>query len=402
MATDPVSDDPTPDALTQDAPATEAEFDLRVPAAVLIFAPVLLALFTLLLALSNWSVFLGFEEDDPGTWLSLSLMFGTLLLVLPALRNRALSPAYRRAAALLGLVIGGAFLDERMEWHEEIGTWIRSFVDERAHPFIVYADDVLIILLTIVGSLVLLNILRSIPDVRRYVPYGVLIVVLAGAHGVLDLLGHRHFIWQIFWPEMTLDSTRPMRDMLGFFEESCKLWTEYFVVLFLLRLFYRQTGHLAWTALVMVGSWMMTAGLWSVVNEPFVPYVIMGSALRFVRNYPMFLAIAGLWMTWTVVVWRWFSDAPAQTALAGLFFLWPLVQAPPWLLLVFGCGLGLVLRDGRLPKPRVRGAIVAALIVTFFLALGFSDRAYMTNRPFVPPESVLFETGAQLLLPGDR
>jgi len=389
MATDPVSD-------------TRDELDLRVPAATFIFAPVLLALFTLLLSLANWSVFLGFEEDEPGTWLSLSLMVATLLLVLPAIRNRALDPAYRRAAALLSLVIGGALLDERLEWHEDIGTWIRGLVNESAHPFIVYADDVLIILLAIIGSLVLWNILRAIPDVRRYVPYVALIVVLAGAHGVLDLLSHRHFIWQIFWPEMTLHGTGPMRDMLGFFEESCKLWTEYFVVLFLLHFFYRQTGHLAWTVLVMVGSWMATAGLWSVVNDPFVPYVVMGTVLRFVRNYPMFLLLAGLWMTWTIVVWRWFRADPEQTALAGLFFLWPLVQAPPWLLLAYGCALGLVIRDGWRPKPKARGAIIAALMVTFALAMGLSQRVYLTNRLFVPPETVLFETGVQLLLPGDR
>ncbi|HIF22299.1 MAG TPA: hypothetical protein EYQ27_10425, partial [Gemmatimonadetes bacterium] len=381
MVTDPVNDartaigpvEPTPDALTLDA-----ELDLRVPGAALVFAPVLLALFTLLLSLSNWSVFLGFEEDEPGTWMSLSLMFATLLLVLPAIRNRALEPAYRRAAALLSLVIGGALLDERLEWHEGIGMWIRGVVGEAEHPMIVYADDVIIILLAIVGALVMRNILRSLPDVRGYIPYVALIVVLAGAHGVLDLLGHRPLIWQIFWPEMTNYALRPLREILGFFEESTKLWTEYFVVLFLLRFFYRQTGHLAWTVLVMTGSWMATAGLWSVVNEPFVPYVIMGTVLRFVRNYPMFLLLAGLWVPWTIVVWRWFSDDPEKTAFAGLFFLWPLVQAPPWLLLVYGCGLGLPLRDGRRPKPRAQGAIIAALLVTFALAMGLSGRGYLT------------------------
>lgn len=395
MAANPVSD-------ARDTRVLETDLDMRVPPSALIFAPVILALFTLLLSLSNWSVFLGFEEEDPGTWLSLSLLFATLLLVLPVIRNHAFDPARRRAAALLSLVIGGAFLDERLEWHEEIGLWVRDLVDEAAHPLIIYADDVLIILLAIVGALVLWNIVRSIPDARTYVPYVALIVVLAGAHGVLDLLGHRHYIWQIFWPDMTLDSTRPMRDMLGFFEESSKLWTEYFVLLFLLRFFYRQTGHLAWTVLVMVGSWMVTAGLWSVVNDPFVPYVIMGSALRFVRNYPMFLTLAILWMTWTVVVWRWLSDDPAETALAGLFFLWPLVHAPLWLLLVFGWVLGFAMREGWRPRPRARGALIAALIVTFALALGLSDRSYLTNRPFSPPESVLFETGRQLLLSSDR
>ncbi len=223
-----------------------------------------------------------------------------------------------------------------------------------------------------------------------------------GTSWFADLLDHREYIWQVFWPEATFDSLRPLRNVLGFFEESMKLWTEYFVALLFLHFFHRQTGHLMWTALVMIGSFMATAGLWSVVDDPFVPYMILGSELGFLRNYALFFPLAFVWITWTVIVWRWFSADTGLTAFAGLFFLWPPVQASAWLLLVFGGALGLAMRSAWRPAPRVRGAIVAGLIVTFGLALGLSQRSYLTQRRFDPPESVLFETGRQIILDSDR
>jgi len=378
------------------------ELDVRVLAGAFVFAPVLLALLILLLSLSSWSTHLAFEEGAPGSWLSLSMILGVLLLVMPAVRNQALEPERRRAALVLSVALVVALFDEKRQWHERIGLWIFNMVDRDAYPWMVHADDVMIILFAFLGTALLWRLMRALPDARDYIPYLGLIGAAALAHGVFDLLDHREYIWQVFWPEATFDSLRPLRNVLGFFEEAMKLWTEYFVALLFLHFFHRQTGHLMWTALVLIGSFMATAGLWSVVDDPFVPYMILRSELGFLRNYALFFPLAFVWITWTVIVWRWFSADTGLTAFAGLFFLWPLVQAPAWLLLVFGGALGLAMRSAWRPAPRVRGAIVAGLIVTFGLALGLSQRSYLTQRRFDPPESVLFETGRQIILDSDR
>jgi hypothetical protein len=383
-------------------PPSDEEDGLRAPSAVLIFAPVLLALVVLFFSLTNWSVHLAFEERAPGTWLSLGIIFGALLLVLPAIRKPSLGAAKRRAAGLLSLVLVAALLDERLQWHERLGGRIFDLVDKQAYPWVVQADDVMIILLAFLGTAFLWRLIRVLPDARDYLPYLGVIAFVALAHGVFDLLDHREYIWQIFWPDATFGSLRPLRNVLGFFEEAMKLWTEYFVVLLFLRLFYREPGHLLWATLVMVGSFMATAGLWSLVNNPIVPYMILGGRLHFFRNYPLFLPFAFVWFAWTLVVWRWFRADAEVTALAGLFFLWPFVQAPAWLAVVFGGVLGLALRRGwRLPT-RARGALIAGLIVTFGVAMGLSQRSYLSQRRFLPLESIPFETGRQIILESDR
>ena len=48
--------------------------DMRLPPAVLHFFPVVLALFTLTMSVAGHSIFFGFEEDEPITWMSLTWM----------------------------------------------------------------------------------------------------------------------------------------------------------------------------------------------------------------------------------------------------------------------------------------------------------------------------------------
>jgi phage shock protein PspC (stress-responsive transcriptional regulator) len=379
------------------------DFDLRVPAWVLVFGPVVIALLTLLISLSGDSVFYGFSENQPGTWMSLTLMLSALMLVLPAIRNPALTPELRRIAVILSAIIAVALMDEKSEWHEALGVWFGDlFGGVSEVPLVVYADDVLIILLAVIGSAVLWKLVKDIPNARDYLPYVGLIVVGAVAHGVLDLLGHRHYIWQMFWPDLTLAGSEPLRLFLGFFEESAKLWTEYFVILFLLRLFYQQSAPLGWTLLTVLGAWMATAGLWSVTSGAFAPYMIMGTSLRFLRNYPAFFSIALLWLAWTVFAWWRSKGDRATLSTAGLLFVWPLVHSPIWLLLVAGVGVGLATQYGWRPKRRVRIMILAGCIAAFGVVLASSARPYLTQRAFSPPESVLFSTGRQLILEIDR
>ena len=63
------------------------DWDLRLPDVVLYAAPLLLALFCLVLSQANDVVFWGFEEDEPATPLSTLLIFATLLIALAGVRR---------------------------------------------------------------------------------------------------------------------------------------------------------------------------------------------------------------------------------------------------------------------------------------------------------------------------
>ncbi len=373
----------------------DPDLDLSVRPVVLCFAPVLLALFVLLLSLSDRSVFIGFEEGEPGTWLSLTLMFVCLLLVLPAIRNPTLDPARRKIAAVLSVVIGASMLDERLQLHEQIGWFIQGKVDMSTFPSAIYADDAIVLLLALVGGVILLRAIEAVPDRRRYVAHVAAVIILAWMHGALDLLAHRHYVWNLFWPDLTFEQARPHLETLGYFEETAKIWCEYLVIIFLLYFFHRQKGYLVWTIAVLLGSWLATAGLWKIDGGEGIPYVVMGGTLGFIRNYPKLVLLAVIWLAWTATAWRLFPKDGERLGFAGLFFLFPLVQSPVWWQLVFGVALALWLgtdharRSGR----RVWLALAVGQIVIFTAAVGLSGSRYLPNHIFRPAETVLFDTG---------
>jgi len=303
---------------------TVSDRDMRLPPVVLHYAPVVLALCCLLLSLSDYSVFLGFEEKDPGTWMSLLLLAVSFLLVFPAMRNRDMAPQKRRVAALFSTVIAVALLDERFMWHEAIGRYARRHWDSLPRGVLNYTDDVIMLASAIAGGIILYYCIRLFSDKEEYRWYFWCVVTIAIAHGVLDILGHKHYLWKLFWPEATSRSTYAIREVLGFFEESCKLWTEWFVILLIGRYFYGQRGFSLWSLQVFGGLLIATTGLWGIGNVPGgIPYVIMGISLKFVRNYHFLLPLAAVWLVWTGVTWRLFAADTTRRSLAGLFFLCP-------------------------------------------------------------------------------
>ncbi len=305
-----------------DTPAYDG--DMRLPPFVLHFAPVLLALFCLVLSLSGYSVFRGFEEKEPGTWMSLTLMFVSFLLVFPVMRNRDMVPQKRKIAILFCTIITLALLDERLMWHEAIGRYARRHWDILPRGVLNYTDDVIILAGAIVGAIVLYYCIRIFSDKDEYQWYFWCVVVIAIAHGCLDILAHKHYLWKLFSPEATLHNTYSVREVLGFFEESCKLWTEWFVILFIARYFYGQKGFLLWSIQVFCGGMIAVAGLWGIGNiDEGIPYMIMGTSLKFIRNYQFFLPLAFVWLVWAGVAWRLFRMDTTKRTLAGVFFLCP-------------------------------------------------------------------------------
>jgi hypothetical protein len=379
------------------------DMDIRVPESFFVFAPVFLALFLLMLSSSNWSVFIGFEEHLPGTWVSLGLMLAALLLAVPAIRNPAIVPAKRRVALVLSVVIGGALLDERLQFHEQVGYFVQRYLDLAMFPWAVYTDDVIVILFALLGARILWGALQGIPNPRKYTAHVVLIVILALFHGVMDLLAHRALVWRFIWPDLTQAMARPTLETLGYFEESFKLWAEYFVILFLLYFFYEQRGNLAWSIMIVVGGWMATAGLWRIPSAEGVPYLVMGGTLKFLRNYAYLFGLSALWTAWAAVSWFLFRSDRGKLSLAGLFFLWPLVQFPLGLQLIFGIALavGITRARGTIEsRDLVRVGVVQ--LVLFLVALAVVGAQYMPNTLFFNIEPVLFDTGIQTVVPRGR
>ncbi len=304
--------------------------NLRLPPALLHFFPVFLALFTLTLSVAQHSVFRGFREDEPNTWMSTALMLAVLLLLLGAVRNTALPAVKRWAAGVLSLVTGFAILDERNGYHEEWGRDIQDhweiFTPDVRH----YADDIIIILFAIAGGVLFYLFISRLQNKRAYVPTASVVVIVALAHGVLDVLGHGGRIWRWLDPDITKPQVELLTETLGVYEESCKVWTEWFVVLFVLKLLYDQRVPLAWSIQVMVGSFLAGIGLWAIEDPALgVPYMIMGRVLRFIRNYHLLFTLWVLFFAWASVVWWRFRGSARKQALAGLLFVAPWYAALP-------------------------------------------------------------------------
>ncbi len=304
--------------------------DMRLPAAALHFFPVVLALFTLTISVAGYSVFDGCDEDEPMTWMSTTLMLTVLVVLLAAIRNRALEPLERRAAIVLSAVAAFAILDEKERWHEKFGRYVKNDLDFFTRDVRHYTDDAVIVLFALAGALLFYLFVRKLEHRRDYVPYVAGAVALALAHGILDVLGHGGRIWRALIPEITGNQIDLLTETLGFYEESCKLWAEWFVLLFVLRLFHRQRGPLAWSMLAMTGSFLSGIGLWAIEDPSAgVPYVVMERTLRILRNYHLLIALWTIFAAWALASWRLFGDRPRKQALAGLFFLAPFYAVLP-------------------------------------------------------------------------
>ncbi len=304
--------------------------DMRLPPAVLHFFPVVLALFTLTMSVAGHSIFFGFDEREPITWMSLTLMLAVLVMLLAVIRDRALEPYKRWAAAVLSAVTVFAVLDEKQRWHEKFGKYVKNELDFFTRDIRHYTDDAVVVVFALAGALLFYLFVRKLKDRRSHVPYVACAVALALAHGVLDVLGHGGRLWRALIPEITRHQVHLLTETLGFYEEACKLWAEWFVLLFVLRLFHRQRGPLAWSMLVMAGSFLSGIGLWAIEDPSAgVPYVVMERTLRLLRNHHMLIALAFIFSAWAIVSWRLFGEEPGKQAMAGLFFLAPFYALLP-------------------------------------------------------------------------
>ncbi len=304
--------------------------NMRLPPAVLHFFPVVLALFTLTISVAGYSIFHGFDEDEPITWMSLTLMVAVLAMLLPVIRNRALEPFKRGAAAVLSAVTLFAILDEQQRWHEKLGRYVKNELEFFTRDVRHYTDDVVVIIFALAGTVLIFRFLGKLTNRRKLLPYAACVAALAFAHGFLDVLGHGGRLWRVLTPGITENQIDLLTETLGFYEESCKLWAEWFVLLFVLRFFHRQRGPLAWSLLVMIGSFLSGIGLWAVEDPSAgIPYLVMERTLRFLRNYHLLLALASIFAAWALASWRLFGDQPRKQALSGLFFLTPFYAVLP-------------------------------------------------------------------------
>ncbi len=304
--------------------------NMRLPPFVLHAFPVVLAIFTLTMSVAGYKIFFGFDEDEPITWMSLTLMAAVLVVVLAAIRNDGLDRLRRFAAVVLGGVGAFALLDERYGWHEDVGRWVKDHVEVFSRDVRHYTDDVIVVLFALAGTLLFAFLLRALPNRRSYLPYLACVAALAFAHGFLDVLGHGGRLWRVFLPDITKDQVDLLTGTLGFYEEACKLWAEWFVLLFVLRFFHGQRGPLLWSLSVMAGSFLSGVGLWAIEDpNTGVPYIVMERTLRLLRNHHLLFLLATIFVVWALVAWRWFGDQPKKQALAGLFFLAPFYAVLP-------------------------------------------------------------------------
>ncbi|MCP4397580.1 MAG: hypothetical protein GY801_09815 [bacterium] len=300
-------------------------WDMQLPPILLHFAPIALAVFCVTLSLADYSVFIGFEEHEAGTTMSLWLMFVCFLLTLSAMRNPALERSKRWIAGGLTLCIALAMADERLGFHEAFGTYIRRNVRFLSKKITHYTDDIVILAGAVAGILLLYYCIKYFsdkPDIWQYLWW---VGLLAVAHGVLDLISHKRYVWMIFWPDLAQETFNfIIGEFLGCFEEWCKLWTEWFVILFLLRFFFKQKGSLVWSAQIFGGSVLATLGIWNVTYvKKGIPYILTGKPLQFIRNYHLLLCLITIWVAWGIITWIVFQQEPVKRTIAGLFFVCP-------------------------------------------------------------------------------
>ena len=242
------------------------------------------------------------------------------LIALAAARNPENPRRERQAALVLAVLIGVAIADEVGKYHEDIGKWVKRSTRGSLPPDIgFHADDLIILGAAIGGMLLLIWLRRRFPPDRALTPYFVAAVFTAIAHGVVDYLSHGTRVPRQLVPEMTKFNARALTDWLGVYEEAFKLWAEWFILLFLLRLLQRRDGRLGWAVMVMIGSLATLVGLWATGDT--TPYVPIGSPFVVLRNPHTLFLYAALVIGWSVAVWMKFAERPRVCYMLGLGWL---------------------------------------------------------------------------------
>lgn len=302
----------------------------RATDSVVHFAPVALALFCWTVGLASYGFYEGFDDGEPATWLSLLLLATCLALLLPATWSARVEPAKRKVAGLLALVTLAALLDEAFQGHESLGKLVRSRAKFIPAGVRHYTDDVIMILAAIVGGILICRWVRSVSGKRAYAWHVFWVIVAAVGHGVLDLLGHGPGVWRVLLDEPSWKLTEYLNDVMSYFEECCKLWAEWFVILLLSAFLYGRCRGLLWSVQLFACSMLAVVGIW-VVEVPWrgVPFVWVGGPLSYVRNHHLLLTLALIWIVWALIAWlRYRADEVARNT-AALFFLSPFYLLVP-------------------------------------------------------------------------
>lgn len=345
------------------------ERDFRIKPVWLHFLPVFLGLFCGFISLCGYSVYYGFSENEPGTWLSLCLLFWGLLLNINAVGDSSNERVKRRIAFVFGAIYFAALLDEWLKGHEAIGYFVQDQVGFISQKILNYTDDVLILLAAITGIIILINSIKRIPDKDRYYKYILIVAILAILHGLLDISNHKHYFWQLFDPNATYRSMHSLLEILGFFEETTKLWTEWFMILFLLRFYHGQNGRLRWQFQVMIGSYLMVTGLWAIApGMDQIPYLIANPMLQYIRNYHFWVILAAISLAWTGIAWFRYRKEDRKRSLTGLFFV------APWYLLLPQIAESLAWMPGSGFNPMVLIWIVPGLLAALGLFFAPQNR----------------------------
>ena len=314
--------------------------DLRFPAYLLYFAPIFLGLFSLLLSLADYSVFNGFDESEPGTWMSLTLMFISLLIILPKTRTSNTEPIKRKIAIIMSFIIGIAMVDEKLQFHESIGYFVQDNFQNLPISVTTYTDDVLIIIGALLGGILLFYTFKYIGTNSVSRNYFIAVFTAALVHGTLDLISHKQFILNLLLPSLASGEISTYQEYIGYFEETFKLWTEWFFILFVLNLFYDQKGFLTWSIVIGIASIFAGFGLWNVelVSEG-ISFIVVEGKLKFIRNYHLFFIVSLIWVIWSSVVWGKFKHDTKKIIFASLFLINPfyllLYNIEEWRFLIF-------------------------------------------------------------------
>jgi len=228
---------------------------------------------------------------------------------------------------------GLAILDEQLQWHENIGYFVQKNVLFLPRRLTHYTDDIIILAGAFVGGSLLLYCIIKSPQRIKLIPYLLAVVIIGASHGVLDLISHKYYFLKIFIPDLTYENSFSLIERMGYFEECCKLWTEWFVILFLLRFLYQQKASLLWPIQIFIGSMLITVGLWNFSGvDPGIPYLPVGTTLNVIRNYHYLLILSCVWMAWGTMTWILYKDKiiKLNRIMAGMFFLRPFFLLFPY------------------------------------------------------------------------
>ncbi|RMH55166.1 MAG: hypothetical protein D6679_12210 [Candidatus Hydrogenedentota bacterium] len=173
-------------------------------------------------------------------------------------------------------------------------------------------------------------------------------------------------------------------DRTSTFEEWYKIWTEWFVLLFALRLFHQRRVPFFWSLGCFAAAIFATPMLWAGADPSgAIPYLVTGGWSRIVRNPGRLLALAITWVSWAVLAWRISRESPKRAPAAALLFFLPLM---------LGLNAQGALGVGAAVTGLVVGSLFGEFTVAFFLLNALLLVAVLTHS--LPLQGVLLVGGA--------